>query len=67
MGITGANFAVAETGTIGVVTNEGNARLCTTLPRVHVALMGIDKLVPTIGDALKTLKVLTRKVQIRRK
>ena len=60
MGITGANFAVAETGTIGIVTNEGNARLGTTLPRVHVALMGIDKLVPTIGDALKTLKVLTR-------
>ncbi len=60
MGITGANFAVAETGTIGIVTNEGNARLGTTLPRVHVALMGIDKLVPTIGDALKTIKVLTR-------
>ena len=60
MGITGANFAIAETGSIGIVTNEGNARLCTTLPRVHVALMGIDKLVPTIGDGLKTLKVLTR-------
>ena len=60
MGITGANFGVAETGSIGIVTNEGNARLCTTLPRVHVALMGIDKLVPTISDALKTIKVLTR-------
>lgn len=60
MGVTGANFAVVETGSIGIVTNEGNARLCSTLPRVHVALMGIDKLVPTIGDALKTLKVLTR-------
>ena len=60
MGVTGANFAIAETGTIGIVTNEGNARLCTTLPRVHVALMGIDKLVPTIGDALKTVKVLTK-------
>lgn len=60
MGISGANFAVAETGTIGLVTNEGNARLVTTLPRVHVALMGIDKLVPTLGDALKVLKVLTR-------
>ncbi len=60
MGISGANFAVAETGTIGIVTNEGNARLVTTLPRVHVALMGIDKLVPTIGDALRILKVLTR-------
>jgi len=60
MGITGANFAVAETGTIGLVTNEGNARLCTTLPRVHVALLGIDKLVPTVGDALSQVKVLTR-------
>ena len=60
MGITGANFAVAETGTIGIVTNEGNARLVTTLPRVHVALLGIDKLVPTIGDALNQVKVLTR-------
>ena len=60
MGITGANFAVAETGTIGLVTNEGNARLVTTLPKVHVALLGIDKLVPTIGDALSQVKILTR-------
>lgn len=60
MGITGANFGVAETGSIGIVTNEGNARLVTTLPRVHVALLGIDKLVPTIGDALSQVKVLTR-------
>lgn len=60
MGITGANFAVAKTGTIGLVTNEGNARLVTTLPKVHVALFGIDKLVPTVGDALSQVKVLTR-------
>ena len=60
MGITGANFAIADTGTIGLVTNEGNARLVTTLPRVHVALMGIDKLLPGIDDALKILKVLTK-------
>lgn len=60
MGITGANFAIAETGTIGLVTNEGNARLATTLPRVHIALMGLDKLVPSVGDALKILKVLPR-------
>ncbi len=60
MAVTGANFAIAETGTIGTVTNEGNARLATTLPRVHVALFGIDKLVPTIGDALKILRVLPR-------
>jgi iron-sulfur cluster protein len=60
MGISGANFAVAETGGIGLVTNEGNARLVTTLPRVHVALMGMDKLVPTLHDALRTIKVLPR-------
>ncbi len=60
MGITGANFAIADTGSIGLVTNEGNARLVTTLPRVHVALMGIDKLVPSLKDALKILKVLPR-------
>ncbi|WP_319468064.1 L-lactate dehydrogenase (quinone) large subunit LdhH [uncultured Pseudodesulfovibrio sp.] len=60
MGITGANFAVAETGGIGLVTNEGNARLVSTLPRVHVALMGIDKLLPKLHDALRILKVLPR-------
>ncbi|MDR2725632.1 MAG: LUD domain-containing protein, partial [Candidatus Adiutrix sp.] len=48
MGISGANFAVAETGTIAIVTNEGNGRLVNTLPRVHVALIGIDKLTPTL-------------------
>ncbi|WP_027182319.1 L-lactate dehydrogenase (quinone) large subunit LdhH [Oleidesulfovibrio alaskensis] len=60
MGVTGANFCVASTGTIGLVTNEGNARLVSTLPRVHVALAGLDKLVPTMHDALRTLKVLPR-------
>ncbi|MBB5348126.1 LUD domain-containing protein [Desulfoprunum benzoelyticum] len=60
MGITGANFAIVETGTIGLVTNEGNARLVTTLPRVHVALLGIDKLVPSLTDALRILKILPR-------
>ncbi|MGL1864160.1 MAG: LUD domain-containing protein [Pseudodesulfovibrio sp.] len=60
MGITGANFAVAETGGIGLVTNEGNARLCSTLPRVHVALMGLDKLLPNLHDALRILKALPR-------
>ncbi|HKK32557.1 MAG TPA: LUD domain-containing protein, partial [Desulfomicrobiaceae bacterium] len=56
MGISGANFAIAETGTIGIATNEGNARLVTTLPRVHVALAGLDKLVPSLEDALATLR-----------
>ena len=60
MGISGANFCVAENGAIGIVTNEGNARLVTTLPRVHVAIAGIDKLTPTLKDALKVLKVLPR-------
>jgi len=60
MGISGANFAIAETATIGIVSNEGNARLTTTLPRVHVALIGIDKLVPDLTTALNILKALPR-------
>jgi iron-sulfur cluster protein len=60
MGISGANFAIADSGTIGLTTNEGNARLVTTLPRVHVALVGLEKLVPTLKDALQVLKVLPR-------
>ena len=60
IGISGANFAVAEAGAIGLVTNEGNARLVATLPRVHVAVCGIDKLIPSFEDAVATLKVLPR-------
>ena len=45
MGITGANIAVAETGTLVIVTNEGNARLTTTLPKIHVAIVGLEKLI----------------------
>jgi len=60
MGISGANFAIAETGTLGLVTNEGNARLVTTLPRVHVALLGLDKLLPCLDDALTILQGLPR-------
>lgn len=60
MGISGVNFAVAETGTIATVTNEGNARLVTTLPKVHVALLGLDKLLPKLDDALVALQVLPR-------
>ncbi|MBU2630252.1 MAG: LUD domain-containing protein, partial [Proteobacteria bacterium] len=60
MGITGANYAIAETGTLGIVTNEGNARLVSTLPKVHVALVGIDKLVPSIKDALSINRILPR-------
>ena len=60
IGITGANIAVAETGGIALVTNEGNARLASTLPKVHVALVGIEKLVPTLEDAAKVIRVLPK-------
>lgn len=60
MGISGANFAIAGTGTIGLVTNEGNGRLVTTLPRIHVALIGVDKLIPDLKSALRILKALPR-------
>jgi L-lactate dehydrogenase complex protein LldF len=60
MGITGANFGVVETGTICLVTNEGNGRMVTSLPRVHVALMGIEKLIPTLDDLDRFLKILAR-------
>src|SRR5581483_10896299 len=60
MGISGANFGVVETGTIVLVTNEGNGRMVTTMPRVHVALMGIEKLVASMADLDVCLKVLAR-------
>ena len=60
MGISGANFAIAQSGSLGLVTNEGNARLVTTLPRVHVALLGLDKLLPSLDEALTILKGLPR-------
>ncbi len=60
MGISGANLAVAETGSIALVTNEGNARLVATLPPLHVALIGIEKLVPTLEDAARVVQVLPK-------
>lgn len=60
MGITGANFGIAENGAIGLVTNEGNARLVTTLPRIHVVLIGYEKLIPKTEDAAKILRLLPR-------
>lgn len=60
IGITGANVAIAETGGIALVTNEGNARLASTLPKVHVALIGIEKLVPTLDDAARIIQVLPK-------
>jgi len=60
LGITGANFAVAETGTIVLVTNEGNGRLTTTCPRIHIALMGMEKVIPRYSDLPVFLKLLAR-------
>ncbi|MGA9137423.1 MAG: LutB/LldF family L-lactate oxidation iron-sulfur protein [Methylovirgula sp.] len=60
IGITGANFLVAETGTSIVVTNEGNGDLAATLPKVHIVLASIEKLVPTLEDAGTLLRVLSR-------
>lgn len=60
VGISGANMAIAETGTVVIVTNEGNADLTTTLPPVHIALFGFDKLVATLEDAVAVLRMLPR-------
>src|SRR5947207_15946526 len=60
LGITGANFAVAETGTIVLITNDGNGRLTTTCPRVHVAIMGMEKVIPRLADLPVFLKLLAR-------
>ena len=60
MGVSGANFMVAETGTIVIVTNEGNGRMCTTLPPLHVAVVGIDKVVPDWDSLTVLLKLLAR-------
>ena len=60
MGISGANFVIAETGSALIVTNEGNGRLATTLPRVHVAITGIEKVVPTLDDVSLLLRLLPR-------
>ena len=60
LGISGVNFGVAETGSICTCTNEGNGRLVTTLPKVHVAMMGIERIVPTSGDLAVMLQVLAR-------
>ncbi len=60
VGITGANFLIAETGTSIIVTNEGNGDLTQTLPKVHIVLASIEKLVPTLEDATTILRVLAR-------
>ncbi|HWM46167.1 MAG TPA: LutB/LldF family L-lactate oxidation iron-sulfur protein [Xanthobacteraceae bacterium] len=60
VGITGANFLVAETGSSIIVTNEGNGDLTQTLPKAHIVLASIEKLVPTLEDAAQMLRVLAR-------
>jgi len=60
MGISGGNFLIAETGTLVMVTNEGNGRMCTTMPDLHVAVVGIDKVVPDWESLTVFLKLLAR-------
>jgi L-lactate dehydrogenase complex protein LldF len=60
IGLSGVNFAVAETGTICLVENEGNGRMCTTAPPVHIAVTGIEKVLEKLEDVPPLLKLLTR-------
>ncbi len=60
MGITGANMAVAETGSLVIITNEGNARLVTTLPKIHVAIVGVEKLLAKFEDTVPILTALPK-------
>ncbi len=60
IGISGSNFAIAETGDFVIIENEGNARLTTTLPRVHVAVIGIEKVIPRLEDLPTFLSILPR-------
>jgi L-lactate dehydrogenase complex protein LldF len=60
VGITGANMLIAETGSVVVVTNEGNGDLTQTLPRIHIVLATIEKVVPSIEDALSIVRILAR-------
>jgi L-lactate dehydrogenase complex protein LldF len=60
VGVTGANFLVAETGTSIIVTNEGNGDLTQILPKVHIVIASIEKIIPTLEDAAQLLRVLAR-------
>ncbi len=60
IGITGGNILIADTGTLVLVTNEGNADLATSLPAVHIAVVGVEKIVPSLDDAAAVLKLLAR-------
>lgn len=60
MGISGCNFGIAETGTVCIATNEGNGRMVASMPRVYVAVMGIEKIVPTVEDGVLQYQALVR-------
>jgi L-lactate dehydrogenase complex protein LldF len=60
LGITGGNFAIADTGSLVLVSNEGNIRMATTLPRIQIAVVGIDKIIPAMADLPTFLALLTR-------
>ena len=60
LGISGANFVVAETGTLVIVTNEGNGRLCTSAPRMHIGITGMEKVIPSMQDLGVFLRLLPR-------
>ncbi len=60
MGITGGNFVIAETGSVAIVTNEGNEGMCTIVPRVHVAVTGIEKVIPNLNALATLLRLLPR-------
>ncbi|HVU14262.1 MAG TPA: LutB/LldF family L-lactate oxidation iron-sulfur protein [Phototrophicaceae bacterium] len=59
-GMSGGNFMIAETGTVAIVTNEGNGRLSTSIPRIHIAVVGIEKIVPTWEDFATLVQLLPR-------
>lgn len=60
MSVTGVNFGVAESGSIALVTNEGNGRMATSVPRIHVAAMGMEKVIPSVRDLSTMLRILIR-------
>ncbi len=60
MGISGANFLVAETGSLAIVSNEGNGRFCTSAPRIHVGIAGMEKVIPSLQDLALFLRLLPR-------
>ena len=60
LGISGANFLVAETGSLVIITNEGNGRLCTSAPRIHIGITGMEKVIPSMQDLTIFLRLLPR-------